>query len=85
MDERRFDVDINVFCFSCAFVQVRPILQKVGRGPDWKITLIQDGLALTFVALAVAAILTQSFLAAALGGMSSQLVSVIHNRLGGIK
>ncbi|XP_047492197.1 cytochrome b5-related protein-like [Penaeus chinensis] len=60
--------------------KVRPILQKVGRGPDWKITLIQDGLALTFAALAVAAILTQSFVAAALGGVVLAMVSMCaHN------
>lgn len=60
--------------------KVRPVLQKVGRGPDWRMILIQDGLALAFVALTMAAVLRESFLAAALGGVVLAMMSMCaHN------
>lgn len=60
--------------------KVQPILKEIGTGPSWKSLLIQDGLALVFVGLAIASSVLSSFTLAAFAGATLCLViSCAHN------
>lgn len=63
--------------------QVQPILKEVGCGPTWNMLLLQDGFAVTFVFLTVAAAFYHSYTLAALAGNVVILIHIFLTCLGG--
>ncbi|KAK3852491.1 hypothetical protein Pcinc_040928 [Petrolisthes cinctipes] len=60
--------------------KVKPILKEIGRGPTHTMLLLQDGLALTYVLLTLAATLTESYTIAVLAGLVLSLTMIgAHN------